>query len=143
MLVRFVGRDHPRPWNKGLLVGQKKPLQPKHVWSIRVRLEIARMWRDLALFNLAIDSKLRACDLVKLRIDEVCSGPMVRDRATVVQKKTGRPVQFEITEQTKGLPRSLVTNSPHDWFSISLPEPTSCTPSPIHPTIFPAGAPLG
>jgi hypothetical protein len=62
MLVRFVGRDHPRPWNKGLLVGQKKPLQPKHVWSIRVRLEIAHMWRDLALFNLAIDSKLRACD---------------------------------------------------------------------------------
>jgi integrase-like protein len=101
MLVRFVSRDHPRPWNKGLLVGQKKPLQPKHVWSIRVRLEIAHMWRDLALFNLAIDSKLRACDLVKLRIDEVCSGAMVRDRATVVQKKTGRPVQFEITEQTR------------------------------------------
>jgi hypothetical protein len=79
ILVHFVGRDQPRPWNKGLLVGQKKPLQPKHVWSIRVRLEIARMWRDLALFNLAIDSKLRACDLVKLRIDDVCSGPMVRD----------------------------------------------------------------
>ena len=101
MLVRFVGRDHPRPWNKGLLVGQKKPLQPKHVWSIRVRLEIARMWRDLALFNLAIDSKLRACDLVKLRVDEVCSGARIRDRATVVQKKTGRPVQFEIMEQTR------------------------------------------
>ena len=101
MLVRFVGRDHPRPWNKGLLVGQKKPLQPKHVWSIRVRLEIAHMWRDLALFNLAIDSKLRACDLVKLRIDEVSSGATVRDSATVVQKKTGRPVQFEITEQTR------------------------------------------
>jgi site-specific recombinase XerC len=74
MLARPDGRDHPRPWNKGLLVGQKKPLQPKHVWSIRVRLEIARMWRDLALFNLAIDSKLRACDLVKLRVDEVCLG---------------------------------------------------------------------
>jgi hypothetical protein len=84
-----------------LLVGQKKPLQPKHVWSIRVRLEIARMWRDLALFNLAIDSKLRACDLVKLRLDEVCSGAKVRDRATVVQRKTGRPVQFEITEQSR------------------------------------------
>src|SRR5882757_4583036 len=66
MHARFVGRDHPGPWNKGLLVGQKKPLRPKHVWSIRVRLEIAHMWRDLALFNLAIDSKLRACDLVKL-----------------------------------------------------------------------------
>jgi integrase len=101
MHARFVGRDHPRPWNKGLLVGQKKPLQPKQVWSIRVRLEIAHRWRDLALFNLAIDSKLRACDLVKLRIDEVSSGAMVRDRATVIQKKTGRPAQFEITEQTR------------------------------------------
>src|ERR1700676_2383181 len=94
-------KDRSRPWNRGLLVGQKKPLQPKHVWSIRVRLEIARMWRDLALFNLAIDSKLRACDLVKLRIDEVSSGAKVRDRARVVQKKTSRPVQFEITEQTR------------------------------------------
>jgi hypothetical protein len=101
MLVRPVGHDHPRPWNKGLLVGQKKPLQPKHVWSIRVRLEIARTWRDLALFNLAIDSKLRACDLVKLRVDEICLGAKIRDRATIVQKRTGRPVQFEITEQTR------------------------------------------
>ena len=87
MLVRFVGRDHPRPWNKGLLVGQKKPLQPKHVWSIRVRLEIARKWRDLALFNLAIDSKLRACDLVKLRVDEVCSGARIRDRARLRSRR--------------------------------------------------------
>jgi hypothetical protein len=101
MLARPVGLDHSRPWNKGLLVGQKKPLQPKHVWSIRVRLEIARMWRDLALFNLAIDSKLRACDLVKLRVDEVCSGARIGERATVIQKKTGRPVQFEITDQTR------------------------------------------
>jgi integrase len=59
------------------------------------------MWRDLALFNLAIDSKLRACDLVKLRVDEVCSGATIRDQATVVQKTTGRPVQFEITDQTR------------------------------------------
>jgi len=80
-------KDRSRPWNRGLLVGQKKPLQPKHVWSIRVRLEIARMWRDLALFNLAIDSKLRACDLVKLRVDEVCLAAKIRDRATIVQKK--------------------------------------------------------
>ena len=63
-----------RPWNKGLLIGQKKPLEPKHVWSIRVRLEIARSRRDLAIFNLAIDSKLRACDLVKLRLNDICSG---------------------------------------------------------------------
>src|ERR1700724_4679769 len=100
MLVRPVGKDQ-RPWNKGLLIGQKKPLEPKHVWSIRVRLEIARARRDLVIFNLAIDSKLRACDLVKLRIDDICSGAKVQHRATIVQKKTGRPVQFEITEQSK------------------------------------------
>jgi integrase len=97
----LVGKNPLRPWNKGLLVGQKKPLQPRHVWSIRVRLEVSRRWRDLALFNLAIDSKLRACDLVKLRLEDVCSGAKVRDRATIVQKKTDRPVQFEITEQTR------------------------------------------
>src|SRR4030095_245326 len=90
-----------RPWNKGLLVGQKKPLEPKHVWSIRVRLEIAGSKRDLAIFDLAIDSKLRACDLVKLRLDDICSGFKVRHRATIVQKKTGRPVQFEISEQSR------------------------------------------
>ena len=84
-----------------LLIGQKRPLEPKHVWSIRVRLEIARSWRDLVIFNLAIDSKLRACDLVKLRLDDICSGAMVRHRATIVQKKTGRPVRFEITEQSR------------------------------------------
>jgi integrase len=89
------------PWNKGLLVGQKKALEPKHVWSIRVRLEIAKSRRDLAIFNLAIDSKLRACDLVKLRLDDICLGANVRRRATIAQKKTGRPVQFEITEQSK------------------------------------------
>ena len=76
MLVRPVGpvgKDQ-RPWNEGLLIGQKKPLESKHVWSIRVRLEIAQIRRDLVIFNLAIDSKLRACDLVKLRLDDICSG---------------------------------------------------------------------
>jgi integrase len=90
-----------QPWNKGLLVGQKKPLEPKHVWSIRVRPEIARSMRDLVIFNLAIDSKLRACDLVKLRLDDVCLGTNVRRRTTIVRKKTGRPVQFEISEQSR------------------------------------------
>jgi Phage integrase family len=90
-----------QPWNKGLLVGQKKPLEPKHVWSIRVRLEIAKSMRDLVIFNLAIDSKLRTCDLVKLRLDDVCSGTNVRRRTTIVQKKTGRPVQFEISDQSR------------------------------------------
>jgi len=100
MPVRSINRGQ-RAWNKGLLIGQKKPLEPKHVWSIRVRLEIARSRRDLVIFNLAIDSKLRACDLVNLRLDDICSGAKVRHRATIVQKKTGRPVQFEITEQSR------------------------------------------
>lgn len=90
-----------RPWNKVILVGQKRPLQPKNVWSIRVRLEMSGATRELALFNLAIDSKLRACDLVRLRVDDLWSGSSIRDRATIIQKKTKRPVQFEITEQTK------------------------------------------
>src|SRR5271169_2102631 len=89
------------PWNKGRLTGQKRPLKPKDVWAIRVRLQLKHRSRDLALFNLAIDSKLRGCDLVRLQIDDVCAGGRVRDRATIIQKKTGRPVQFEITEQTR------------------------------------------
>lgn len=89
------------PWNEGILVGQKRPLQPKNVWSIRVRLEMSGATRELALFNLAIDSKLRACDLVKLRVEDLWSGSSIRDRATIIQKKTKRPVQFEVTEQTK------------------------------------------
>src|ERR1700674_663583 len=107
MLVRPLGRDQ-RPWNKGLLIGQKKPLEPKHVWSIRVRLEIARSWRNLVIFNLAIDSELRACDLVKLRLDDICSGANVRRRATIVQKKTARLVPFEITEQSRNSVEALL-----------------------------------
>jgi hypothetical protein len=89
------------PWNKGRLIGQKGPLKPKEVWTIRVRLQLEQRRRDLALFNLAIDSKLRGCDLVRLRLSDVCVGGQVRDRTTVIQQKTGRPVQFEITEQTR------------------------------------------
>jgi integrase len=103
-----ISKDRPQPWNKGMLVGQKRPLEPKHVWSIRVRLEIARSSRDLAIFNLAIDSKLRACDLVKLRLDDVCTGLKVRHRATIVQKRTGRAVQFEIAEQSRNSVEALL-----------------------------------
>ena len=80
------------PWSRGRLIGQKRPLKPKYVWTIRVRLQMEGRRRDLAMFNLAIDSKLRGCDLVRLRIDDVFAGLRVRDRATVIQKKTGRPV---------------------------------------------------
>ena len=89
------------PWNKGRLIGQKRPLKPKEVWTIRVRLQLEGRRRDLAMFNLAIDSKLRGCGLVRLTIDDVVGGGRVRDRATVIQKKTGRPVQLEVTEQTR------------------------------------------
>src|SRR6266436_3884727 len=97
------------PWNKGRLTGQKRPLKPKDVWSIRVRLQLEHRTRDLALFNLAIDSKLRGCDLVRLRVDDVSDGGRVRDRATIIQKKTGRPVQFEITEQTRAAIQTWLT----------------------------------
>ena len=88
-------------WNKGKLIGPKPPLQPMYVWAIRTRLHLARKTRDLALFNLAIDSKLRGCDLVNLRVEAVAQHDNALDRATVRQRKTGRPVKFEITEQTR------------------------------------------
>ena len=103
--------SHRAPWNKGRLIGQKRPLKPKEVWTIRVRLQLEERRRDLALFNLALDSKLRGCDLVRLQVNDVCVGGRVRDRATVIQRKTGRPVQFEITEQTRAAIRDWVANS--------------------------------
>lgn len=88
-------------WNKGRLLGQKPPLKPKEIWSLRIRLQLAGKTRDLALFNLAVDSKLRACDLVSLRVRDVYQGSMVASRAIVMQRKTQRPVQFEITEAAR------------------------------------------
>jgi integrase len=93
-------RTH-EPWNKGKLVGQKAPLKPKEVWAIRARLQMENRVRELALFDLGIDSKLRACDLVKLRVRDVCHGDRVASWATVLQQKTQRPVQFEITPSTR------------------------------------------
>ncbi len=89
------------PWNKGKLTGAKPPLRPKHVWSIRTKLQIEGRVRDLAMFNLAIDSKLRGCDVVAIKVEDVAAGGYTADRATVRQKKTGRPVRFELTEQTR------------------------------------------
>ena len=89
------------PWNKGKLVGQKAPFKLKEIWAIRIRLQPANCARDLALFDLAIDSKLRACDLVRLRMRDVSHGDRVAARTIVMQQKTRRPVQFEITEQTR------------------------------------------
>jgi len=89
------------PWNKGQLVGQKAPFKLKEIWAIRVRLPLSDRLRDLALFDLAIDSKLRACDLVRLRVRDVSHGDRIATRPIVMQQKTQRPVQFEITEQTR------------------------------------------
>ncbi len=89
------------PWNKGKLLGQKPPLKLKEIWAIRIRLQLDQRIRELALFNLAIDSKLRGCDLVGLRVHDVVQGSHVVARAIVMQRKTQRPVQFEITEQTR------------------------------------------
>ncbi len=99
--------DFPRPTprriprNKGKLTGAKPPLRQKHVWAIRTKLQIDQRIRDLAMFNLAIDSKLRGCDVVALKIEDVAPNGYSVDRATVRQKKTGRPVRFELTEQTR------------------------------------------
>ena len=89
------------PWNKGKLIGAKPPLLARHVWSIRTKLQIERRARELAMFNLAIDSKLRGCDVVAMRVEDVAPNGYPIARATVRQRKTGRPVRFELTEQTR------------------------------------------
>ena len=115
----------PRPWNKGKLVGQKAPLKLKEIWAIRVRLQVFCRPQELALFDLGIDSKLWACDLLKLKVRDVCHGERVAARATVVQQKTSRPVQFETTEST----RTALT----DWIRLSgLASDDFLFPSRVH-----------
>ena len=89
------------PWNKGKLIGQKAPFKEKDIWAIRTRLQMGGRIRDLALFDLGLDSKLRGCDLMKLKVRDICHGEQVAPRATVMQQKTQRPVQFEITPATR------------------------------------------
>lgn len=96
-----IASHRRQPCNKGKLVGQKAPLRLKEIWAIRIRLQLAARTRELALFNLAVDSKLRSCDLVTLRVRDVTHGERVATRAIAMQQKTQRPVQFEITEQTR------------------------------------------
>jgi len=116
---------NPVPHHQRRLIGQKPPLKPKEVWAIRIRLQIQEKPRDLALFNLAIDSKLRGCDLVTLRVSDVLAGNSVKERAVIVQQKTGRPVQFELTEQTR--------LAVHDWImQRGLHEGEYLFPSRVH-----------
>lgn len=113
------------PWNKSKLVGQKAPLKLKEIWAIRIRLELSHRIRDLALFNLAIDSKLRACDLVKLKVRDISHGNQITARAIVMQQKTGLPVHFEITEPTR--------NSIYAWIEFAhLRSEDFLFPSRIH-----------
>lgn len=103
-LTYVPGQMRPRRGRRitaGKLTGQKPALKMKEVWAIRFRLQLARDIRELALFNLAIDSKLRGCDLVRLKVEDVAAAGEVKARAGIIQKKTGRPVHFEITEQTR------------------------------------------
>ena len=97
------------PWNKGKLIGAKPPLRQKHVWAIRSMLQNEQSKRELAMFNLAIDSKLRACDVVAIRVDDVAPSGYAVNRATVRQRKTGRPVRFELTEHTR--PSMIISRS--------------------------------
>ena len=116
------------PWNKGKLVGQKLPLKLQEIWAIRIRLQLANRRRDLALFNLAIDSKLRACDLLCLRVSDVMVGGRIGSRAMIMQRKTQRRVQFEITART----REAVT----DWIQTAeLNASSYLFPSQLHSSI--------
>jgi integrase len=101
MAQRDLFRSTPRPWISGRIIGPKPPFKPKHVWAIRQQLKTVGRARDLALFDCGIDAKVRGCDLVKLRVSDVAPGGSLRQRATVIQQKTGRPVPFEITDSTR------------------------------------------
>ncbi len=97
----IILRRPREPWNQGKLVGQKATLRLKDIWAIRIRLQLGERIRKLALFNLAVDGKLRFCDLVKLRVRDITPGDRVAARATIMRQKTQRPVQLDITEQTR------------------------------------------
>ena len=128
-----------RPWNAGSMVGAKRPLKPRDVWAIRFFVDEHRRLRDRALFDLAIDSKLRGCDIVKMKIGDVAVGGAIRNRATVMQQKTKRPVQFELmTEARQTLLTWLMVGPSHlrfsSWIttmnpgcSFTLPMATSAT----------------
>ena len=122
-----------KAWNKGRVIGQKRPLLPKQVWAIRARLELAGYLRDLALFNVAIDSKLRGCDLVKLAVADLVKDDRVRERVSVIQSKIKKPVQFELTENT----RDTVIG----WVSQLTDARSGCSSLLRHHTFWPQSCP--
>ncbi len=110
-MFKFQLIDLQDPWNKGNLIGQKPPLKLQEIWAIRIRLQMANSCRDLALFNLAIDSKLRACDLTRLQVNDIAPNGHVASRAKILQRKTGHPVQFEITARTRDALTAWISRS--------------------------------
>ena len=130
--------------NKGKIVGQKAPFKLKDIWTLRVRLQMASRVRELALFNLGIDSKLRGCDLVKLKVRDVCHGDRVAARAIVMQQKTQRPVQFEITQPTRHAPgMDQASRGPVRHHSVHWTEVTSSSlPAPRQPLEMTTTVPL-
>lgn len=136
-----VATHQKTAWNKGKLVGQKAPLKIRDIWAIRIRLQLHGETRNLALFNLAVDSKLRGCDLVRLRVSDVCHGGTVASRAIVVQRKTKRPVQFEITDQTRA--RRLDRHGRPAGRGLPVPEPGPRVAVPIDATVRPPRTFLG
>src|SRR5262249_26280928 len=112
---------HREPWNKGKIVGQKAPFKLKDIWALRVRLQMESRARELALFNLGIDSKLRGCDLVALKVRDICHRDQVAARASIVQHKTQRPVQFEITAVTRDAVQPGIRQQGPTWELASTP----------------------
>lgn len=113
---------HKEPWNKGKIVGQKAPLRLKDIWAIRIRLQLGHRTRELAMFDLGLDSKLRACDLVKLRVRDISHGEHISARAIVMQQKTSLPVQFEITQPTREAVSNWIKEAalaPEDYLFLS------------------------
>ena len=119
---------HREPWNKGKIVGQKAPFKVKDIWALRVRLRMESRVRELALFNLGIDSKLRGCDLVSLKVRDICHGDQVASRAMVMQHKTQRPVQFEITASTRDAVQKWIKQAELKSDDVVFPSHTYASP---------------
>jgi hypothetical protein len=131
------------PWNKGKLLGQKPSLKLKEAWEIRIRLQLSENLRELALFNLAIDRKLRGFDLVKLKIRDVAHGDHVLKRAMVMQQKTHQPVQFEVTEQTRSAVSEWIKQAKLKSDDYLFPSRIHDSPHNHHPAICPDRGKMG
>ena len=131
-----------KAWNKGRIVGHKRPLLPKQVWAIRARLELANNLCDLALFNVAIDSKLRGCDLVRLSVVDLFKEDRVRERVSVIQSKTKRPVQFETDGKHTGNCPGLGQITRNVGLLVHVSQPLPRSPAYLNPSVWPVSARL-